>query len=85
MKILSLSLLLLLATTVSHGRPWAPVPKLIELLTSTNIFENKAKLLEKQRVSINYPDCRSWHLGVETSNIINFQTVPANCKDYVKT
>ncbi|CAH8355753.1 unnamed protein product [Eruca vesicaria subsp. sativa] len=49
-----------------------------------NNFENEAELLVKLRLSINYPNCRSWHLGVETSNIINFKTVPANCKDYVE-
>ncbi|CAH2044372.1 unnamed protein product [Thlaspi arvense] len=81
MKILSLSLILLLAATVSQGRP--SVPRLIELPTS-NIFETEADLLEKQRLTISYPNCRSWHLGVETSNIINFGTVPANCKDYVE-
>ncbi|CAA7023280.1 unnamed protein product [Microthlaspi erraticum] len=84
MKLFSLSLILLLAATVSQGRPSVPVPRLIELLTSTSILEVEADLLEKQRLSINYPDCRSWHLGVETSNIINFETVPANCKDYVE-
>ncbi|ESQ32015.1 hypothetical protein EUTSA_v10005708mg [Eutrema salsugineum] len=72
MKILTLSLLLLLAATVSHGRPSVTVPELIELLTSTNIFENEAKLLEKQRLTINYPNCISWHLGVETSCWISF-------------
>lgn len=80
MKILSLSLILLLAATVSQGRPSLPLPRLIELLTSAN----EAELSEEQRLSISYPNCRSWHLGVETSNIINFQTVPANCKDYVE-
>ncbi|KFK27743.1 hypothetical protein AALP_AA8G423400 [Arabis alpina] len=84
MKILSLSLLFLLAASVSQGRPSITEPKLIELLTSTNLVETEADLLEKQQLSINYPDCRSWHYGVETSNIINFQTVPANCKDYVE-
>ncbi|CAH8313895.1 unnamed protein product [Eruca vesicaria subsp. sativa] len=85
MKILSLSLLLLLAATVSQARPSLPdVPKLIELLTSADIVENEAELLEKQQLAINYHNCRSWHLGVETANIINFKTVPANCKDYVE-
>ncbi|XP_019088181.1 PREDICTED: vegetative storage protein 1-like [Camelina sativa] len=84
MKILLLSLLLFLAATVSHSRPSEPVPRLIELFTSTKIVENEAEFLEKQRLSISYPNCRSWHLGVETSNIINFKTVPANCKDYVE-
>ncbi|XP_019084647.1 PREDICTED: vegetative storage protein 1-like [Camelina sativa] len=78
MKILSLSLLLFLTATVSHSRPSEPVPRLIELFTSTKIVENEAEFLEKQRLSI------SWHLGVETSNIINFKTVFANCKDYVE-
>ncbi|CAN7045813.1 hypothetical protein IGI04_008437 [Brassica rapa subsp. trilocularis] len=84
MKILSLSLLLLLAATVSQARPSLPAPKLIELLTSINVIEDEAELLEKQQLAINYHNCRSWHLGVETSNIINFQTVPANCIDYVE-
>lgn len=85
MKFLSLSLLLLLAATVSHARPSVvSVPRLIEFLTSNNILENEAELLEKERLSINYHNCRSWHLGVETSNIINFDTVPANCKDFVE-
>lgn len=84
MKILSLSLLLLLAATVSHGRPSISEAGLIELLTSTNVIETEVDLSEKQRLSINYHNCRSWHLGVETSNIINFETVPANCKDYVE-
>ncbi|AED93358.1 vegetative storage protein Vsp2 [Arabidopsis thaliana] len=79
MKILSLSLLLLLAATVS-----ASVPGLIELVDSKTIFGNVAELLEKEKLSINYANCRSWHLGVETSNIIDFDTVPANCKDYVE-
>ncbi|KAL1224211.1 Vegetative storage protein 1 [Cardamine amara subsp. amara] len=85
MKILSLSLLLLLAATVSHGRPSVSEPELIELLTSDNIIEKELERLEKERLSINYHNCRSWHLGVETSNIINFETVPANCKNYVET
>jgi len=84
MKILSLSLLLLLAATVSHVQSSASVPGLIELLESNTIFGNEAELLEKEGLSINYPNCRSWHLGVETSNIINFDTVPANCKAYVE-
>ena len=48
------------------------------------VIEDEAELLEKQQLAINYHNCRSWHLGVETSNIINFQTVPANCIDYVE-
>nr|BAA22095.1 vegetative storage protein [Arabidopsis thaliana] len=84
MKILSLSLLLLLVATVSHVQSSASVPGLIELLESNTIFGNEAELLEKEGLSINYPNCRSWHLGVETSNIINFDTVPANCKAYVE-
>ncbi|KAG7556393.1 Acid phosphatase plant [Arabidopsis suecica] len=84
MKILSLSLLLLLAATVSHARSSASVPGLIELLESNTIFGDEAELLEKEGLTINYHNCRSWHLGVETSNIIDFDTVPANCKDYVE-
>ncbi|EOA21357.1 hypothetical protein CARUB_v10001720mg [Capsella rubella] len=82
MKILSLSLLFL-AATVSLGRPSMSEPRLIELLTS-NKNEAEVLLEEERSLSINYQNCRSWHLGVETSNIIDFYTVPANCKDYVK-
>ncbi|XP_010421320.1 PREDICTED: vegetative storage protein 2 [Camelina sativa] len=84
MKILSLSLLFLLAATVSQGRSSTSVPGIIELLKSETIFANEAEILEKEQLSINYHNCRSWHLGVETSNIINFDTVPKNCKEYVK-
>ncbi|CAH8272141.1 unnamed protein product [Arabidopsis lyrata] len=62
MKILSLSLLLLLAATVSHVRSSASVPGLIELLESNTIFGDEAELLEKEGLTISYPDCRSWHL-----------------------
>ncbi|CAN8275921.1 unnamed protein product [Cochlearia groenlandica] len=81
MKILSLSLLFLLAATISHGRPSiSSGSSLIDLVTS----KIEADLVEKHRFSINYHNCRSWHLGVETSNIINFDTVPENCENYVK-
>ncbi|XP_010541530.1 PREDICTED: vegetative storage protein 2-like [Tarenaya hassleriana] len=77
MKTLPIACLLFLATvTVCNARTMT-VPELIEQVTDPD-------MAEQLRLSISYPNCRSWHLGVETNNIINFKTVPANCEEYVE-